>query len=115
RTIRNKCANRSAREPGGRIEHVGRTLGEVLRTGAPEPPDDQYHEGEATRVDDPVHYLASFCWSFSLRGVNSRSRLALLTTVTELNDMAAPAMIGLSSQPVNGNSTPAAIGTPRVL
>ena len=33
------------------------------------------------------------------RGLKKRSRLALLTTVTELSDMAAPAITGLSSQP----------------
>jgi len=42
-------------------------------------------------------------------------RLALLTTVTEDMAMAAPAMIGLSSNPVNGYSTPAATGMPSTL
>ena len=34
----------------------------------------------------------------------------LLTTETELNAIAAPAIIGFSRKPVNGNSTPAATG-----
>ena len=38
-----------------------------------------------------------------------------VTTLTELNAMAAPAMIGLSSHPVNGYNTPAAIGMPSIL
>jgi hypothetical protein len=36
-------------------------------------------------------------------------------TETELNVIAALAMIGLNSSPVNGYSAPAAIGTPRAL
>ena len=35
-------------------------------------------------------------------GLNRRNRLALLTTVTELSDMAAPAITGLSRLPVIG-------------
>ena len=34
--------------------------------------------------------------------LNSRKRLALLTTVTDENAIAVPAMIGLSSIPVSG-------------
>ena len=44
-----------------------------------------------------------------------RRRNALATTETELILMAAAAMIGLSSNPKNGYSNPAAIGTPRAL
>ncbi len=44
-----------------------------------------------------------------------RSRRALLMTETELRLIAAPAMIGLSSQPKNGYSTPAATGIPSAL
>ena len=36
-------------------------------------------------------------------------------TETELNVIAALAIIGLSSRPANGYSTPAAIGTPSTL
>ena len=51
------------------------------------------------------------------RGVGRkfRSLRALLTTDTELKAMAPPAIIGLSSQPVSGKSTPAAIGMPATL
>ena len=41
-----------------------------------------------------------------------RSRSAFEMTDTELNVIAALAIIGLSNNPVNGYSTPAAIGTP---
>ncbi len=45
----------------------------------------------------------------------ARSRSALPITDTEDRLMAAAAMIGLSSSPVNGYRTPAAIGTPSAL
>jgi hypothetical protein len=44
-----------------------------------------------------------------------RNRKLLLTTNTELNAIAPAAMIGLSCQPKNGYSTPAAIGMPIIL
>ena len=44
-----------------------------------------------------------------------RSRSALLTTDTELKDMAKAARTGLSRMPKNGYSTPAATGTPAAL
>jgi len=44
-----------------------------------------------------------------------RSRSALPMTETELNVIAALAMIGLSSRPKAGYRTPAATGTPSVL
>jgi hypothetical protein len=44
-----------------------------------------------------------------------RSRKALPMTETELRLIAAPAMIGLSSKPKNGYSTPAATGIPSPL
>jgi hypothetical protein len=44
-----------------------------------------------------------------------RNRSALPTTETELRLIAAAAIIGLSSRPKNGYSTPAAIGTLKVL
>jgi hypothetical protein len=44
-----------------------------------------------------------------------RRRSALVITETELNVIAALANIGLSSNPKNGYSTPAAIGTPSEL
>ena len=43
------------------------------------------------------------------------SRSALPTTETELKLIAAAAMMGLSSTPKKGYSTPAATGTPRLL
>jgi hypothetical protein len=43
------------------------------------------------------------------------SRSALATTDTELRLIASAAIIGLSSRPVSGYSTPAAIGTPSAL
>ncbi len=43
------------------------------------------------------------------------SRNAFATTDTELRLIASAAIIGLSSRPVNGYSTPAAIGTPSAL
>ena len=48
-------------------------------------------------------------------GLTFRSRKALLMTETELKLIAAPAMIGLSSKPKNGYSTPAATGIPSAL
>ena len=42
-------------------------------------------------------------------------RMALLITDTELKLMAAAAIIGDSSRPKKGYSTPAAIGTPSTL
>jgi len=46
------------------------------------------------------------------RGVQPRTRSALLMTETEEKLIASAAIIGLSSQPKNGYSTPAAIGMP---
>jgi hypothetical protein len=43
------------------------------------------------------------------------SRSAFSTTDTELRDIAAAAKAGVSVQPVNGYSTPAASGTPSAL
>jgi len=45
----------------------------------------------------------------------NRSLFALLTTVTEDNAIAAPAIMGLSSRPKAGYSRPAAMGMLRVL
>lgn len=44
-----------------------------------------------------------------------RKRNALAITETELKLMAAAAIMGDNKIPKNGNRTPAAIGTPRVL
>ncbi len=51
-----------------------------------------------------IYLLAgpAYAGPFSLWGLNSRRRLALLTTVMEESDMAAPAIIGESSIPVKG-------------
>ena len=46
---------------------------------------------------------------------NLRSRKALPITDTELNDIAAAAIIGLSRIPVSGYRIPAATGTPNAL
>ncbi len=43
------------------------------------------------------------------------SRKAFVMTETELRLIAAAAIMGLSSNPVNGYKAPAAIGTPRAL
>jgi hypothetical protein len=48
-------------------------------------------------------------------GLKFRNRKALLTTETELKAIAAPAIIGFSSQPKMGNKMPAAIGIPAML
>jgi hypothetical protein len=45
----------------------------------------------------------------------ARNRNAFPITETELNDIAAAAIMGLSNIPVSGYSTPAATGTPRAL
>ena len=50
-----------------------------------------------------------------LHSLTRRSRKAFVTTETELIAIAAPAKIGDSSNPKNGYSTPAAIGTPSAL
>lgn len=47
--------------------------------------------------------------------VPRRSRSALAITEAELRLIASAATIGDSSQPVNGNSSPAASGTPSAL
>ena len=44
-----------------------------------------------------------------------RSRSAFAITETELNVIAALAIIGLNRSPKNGYKTPAAMGTPRTL
>lgn len=46
---------------------------------------------------------------------NLDKRKLLSTTLTLLNAIAALAMMGESSQPVSGNSTPAAMGMPTTL
>ena len=57
----------------------------------------------------PMHYEN---YSFLLYLLISNE---LLTTDTDEKAMAAPAMTGLSRNPVNGYSTPAAMGIPREL
>ena len=49
------------------------------------------------------------------QSASRRRRSALAITDTELNVIAALAIIGLSSRPKTGYSTPAAIGTPSTL
>lgn len=59
---------------------------------------------------EPPTFLAPAPYSFT-----RLSRNAFVTTDTELKLMAAAAIIGESSSPKNGYSTPAAIGTPTAL
>ena len=59
-------------------------------------------------------YSAASLNQSGLRVVTLR-RKALLMTETELRLMASAAIIGDSNQPVNGNNTPAASGTPSML
>jgi hypothetical protein len=72
-------------------------------------------EGAATGSIIRLH--REFCHpKFSLACKSSRfNRRLLAITDTELKLIAAAAIIGLSSRPKNGYSTPAAIGTPRAL
>jgi hypothetical protein len=60
------------------------------------------------------HPIAMRGW-IQAESCNRRSRKAFNTTETELKLIAAAAIIGLSSNPKNGYSTPAAIGTPSAL
>ena len=57
--------------------------------------------------------FAQLAADFQRRTPRSRSELPM--TVTELSDMAAPAMIGESRMLNHGYRTPAAIGTPAAL
>jgi len=62
-----------------------------------------------------VHPGAPACRNQSGLSAATRRRNALVITETELRLIASAATIGDSSQPVNGNSTPAASGTPNAL
>ena len=57
-----------------------------------------------------LHYLRLTSYNLKLRSLN-----ALTITETELNVIAALAIIGDSRIPTKGNKTPAAIGTPITL
>ena len=59
--------------------------------------------------------LESNCSAFAVYSRTRRRRSALAMTDTELNVIAALAMIGVSSSPKTGYRTPAAIGTPSAL
>lgn len=61
---------------------------------APEPPGDEEDQGQPAEIDQPIQDHDS--------GSKRRSRLALLTTVTEERAIAAPPIMGLSSRPVKG-------------
>ena len=52
---------------------------------------------------------------FEIQSFTRRSRSAFPITDTELNVIAALAMIGLSRMPATGYSAPAAMGTPSAL
>lgn len=71
-----------------------------------------------TDISDPYMIFVMRCadcsWYYLVK-VMRRSRLALLTTVSEDIAIAAPAIIGLSNSPKNGYSAPAATGMPSVL
>ena len=75
----------------------------------------------ASSSSDPLTTLSKVYtvkkpWTYNTSHLhNQRSRLALLTTVTEDSAIAAPAIIGLSSRPVKGYSIPAAMGMLKVL
>ena len=56
----------------------------------------------ATPSATPLRLHTPRPYASTPRGVKPRSRLALLTTVTELNAMAVPAMTGESRIPRNG-------------
>jgi hypothetical protein len=66
------------------------------------------HECDRPNHHRPSRIITHYRWAF-------RSRSAFPMTDTELNVMAALAIIGLSSNPKVGYSTPAATGTPRTL
>ena len=55
------------------------------------------------------------CFLLLAHSVTRRSRKLLVTTLTELNAIAALAIIGLSNSPNAGYNTPAAIGMPITL
>ena len=73
----------------------------VARGRQPEPPDDGGHQDQSSGIDQKcVHWFPSL--PALLVVLNSRSRLALVTTVTEDSDIAAPASIGLIRIPHSG-------------
>ena len=88
----------------------GRRADAALARAPEEPgdPDDQRQAGQYDQDVRRAHGRAS-------RGRQPRSRLALVTTVTELAAIAAAAISGLSSTPKNGYSSPIATGMPRPL
>jgi len=73
----------------------------------------QLLQSKQCRLSLPTYQSPIFL--FTLFGVYKRKRFALDTTVMEDKDIAAPAMIGLSNHPVNGNNNPAAMGIPNEL
>src|SRR5690554_2018052 len=77
--------------------------GAFAGAGKPEPPDNGGHKGKPSSVDQECfhQFRSSFCAGLWLL-LNSRSRLALETTVTDDNDMAAPARMGLIRMPQTG-------------
>lgn len=67
----------------------------------------------------PIHkrqyFIAAVREPLKTHKLIRRSRKALVITDTELKLMAAAAIMGDSSRPKTGYSTPAATGTPRAL
>ena len=80
---------------------------------------EQEQHGQRHRMNQPIHVALSITpvivCSPPTHACALRNRRALTMTDTELNVIAALAIIGLSSNPNTGYSTPAAIGTPRTL
>ncbi len=81
----------------------------------PEPPDDPTNQQQAQKIDPDHDGRSSLGNVDTVVGLNQRSRLALLTTVTDEAAIAAPATIGLSKIPSRGKRIPAATGIPRLL
>ena len=95
--------------------HLGPTVGRPERFPAPL----NYATAEAmsgfTSEDLRVAF-AAFSKAAAIHPILPRaSRRLFSTTETLLNAIAPLAMIGESSHPVNGNSTPAAMGMPTTL
>ena len=100
-----------ADDPGlGQIRDAAEPHQLANRHRDPHRPDDrdaEQHEGQTHTVPSSANQ--------SGLSAATRKRKALLITETELRLIASAAIMGDKSQPVNGNSTPAASGTPSAL
>ena len=73
-------------------------------------------ENETDSAARPIHILSIHVfWRSRFHSLTRRSRNAFPITDTELNVIAALAIVGLSSRPKNGYRTPAPMGTPITL